>query len=125
MRVSFLPRIARSSLFLLLTYGFNGSPTPTSDGKVFDVINPTTQQVVTHATSATWEDVELAITEVEKAQPALEGLSPLARRHILMTPSQLLVSDCVRHQRGYISVGTGGIPMGESKRLYDSQRAPP
>ncbi|KIJ34541.1 hypothetical protein M422DRAFT_35053 [Sphaerobolus stellatus SS14] len=89
----------------------NGSPRPASNGKAFDVFNPATQTVVTRAASATVEDIDLAITEADKAQPAWEALSILARRQILINASNIIVQEkYVKPITEAVTQETGALP---------------
>lgn len=70
-----------------------GEPRPSVTQKTFEVINPATQKVVTHAAAANWEDIQAAIAEADKAQPAWESVSLFTKRAILLTASQLLQTE--------------------------------
>lgn len=71
----------------------DGQWTGSSDGKVFEVVNPATEEVVATSPKATKEDINKAVEAADKAFKTWSKLSPFKRGEILRKASEIVMEN--------------------------------
>jgi acyl-CoA reductase-like NAD-dependent aldehyde dehydrogenase len=81
---------AASSDIPLTPLFINGERRPASDGRTFDVVNPTEQRIIGRGANASATDCTAAVDAAAAAQPAWEGMLPSKRHDVLLRAAEYL-----------------------------------